>query len=359
MPSRVEFALVIPVHNEERYLPTLSESLRRQSCTDVPIVFVNNGSTDGSDALMRESDAARAGRWLCIDEPRVGKFSAMAAGADFCVQQLGARHVGFLDADSYPGEVDWLRTHARILADAHRDLGYIHSPYRYVGLEHLPTFAAAYAACAAVMRSIGETVGWFANSAGAVYASTVVMPFFRSASTATEIGLRCSLFALSEGLRASMNPGQVMTSARRIVASADNLHAWCFYARRFYVNKDINTTAKQTLNPPAPVADLPVEMVGRFFARQAIKFAARNLIPLALFDRSDHFTDRLSAVFDVVPDELIGGALRSFRFRTDLIFTDQFETLLAAIEQTPASAALAQRIDALMWAEYGPATGRP
>lgn len=53
---RSDFALVVPFHNEERHLSTLIESLRRQDHTDVPVVFVDNGSTDCSAALVRRCD---------------------------------------------------------------------------------------------------------------------------------------------------------------------------------------------------------------------------------------------------------------------------------------------------------------
>jgi glycosyltransferase involved in cell wall biosynthesis len=357
MPRGVELALVLPVHNEERYLPTAIDSLRTQHDSDVPVVFVNNSSTDGSAALLRQLAEVRTGQWTCIQEPKIGKFSAMAAGVDFCARQLGARHIGFLDADSYCAEANWLQTHAHILADARGDVGYIHSPYRYVGIEHLPTFAAAYHASAAVMHSISESVGWFANSAGSVFATAVLMPYFRTASITTELGLRCSLFALSEGQRAYFNPSSIMTSARRIVASAENLRAWCFYDRQFYLAKDINAAAKGALGPPVHLDDLPADMVGRFFTRQAIKFASRNLIPLALFDRNETFGDRLSAALGLDMHELVFGQLRPLRFRTDLVFTDQFEALLAAIERSPLTTTLAQRIESLMRAQHRDETG--
>src|SRR5437667_3189981 len=41
-------ALVVPFHNEERYLPTLIASLRGQRGHGVPVVFIDNGSTDRS-----------------------------------------------------------------------------------------------------------------------------------------------------------------------------------------------------------------------------------------------------------------------------------------------------------------------
>lgn len=357
MPRSIDLALVIPFHNEERYLPAAIDSLRNQSGTDVPVVFVNNGSIDGSAALLRQCAEVRAGHWTCIEEPQVGKFSAMATGAEFCAQHLGALHIGFLDADSYYGDATWLQTTVRILKQRRDAVGYIHSAYRYVGLQHMPTFAAAYHVCAVVMRSLSEDVGWFANSAASVYSTAVLIRYFRTASVTTELGLRCSLFALCAGQRAYFNPSPVMTSARRILANAENLHAWCFYARQFYLAKDINAAAKRTLNPPAYLDDLPADMVGRFFARQAIKFASRNLIPLALFDRSEELADRLSITFGLDMKQLISGELRPLRFRTDLVLTDRFEVLLGAIERAAVSTALAQRIERLMHTQYEAGTG--
>jgi Glycosyl transferase family 2 len=355
----VDLAVVIPFHNEERYLPTAIDSLRAQSGADVPVGLVNNASTDGSAALVRQCTEVQAGRWTCLEEPAIGKFSAMAAGVDFCARHFGARHVGFLDADSYYGNTGWLQTSAQILEHARADVGYIHSPYRYVGIEHMPSFAAAYQACAAAMRRISADVGWFANSAGAVYSTTVLTRYFRTASVTTELGLRCSLLALSEGQRAYFNPTPVMTSARRILASAENLSAWCFYARQFYLAKDINAATKRILSPAADLEDLRADMLGRFFSRQAVKFAARNLLPLALFDRSDEFGDRLSVAFGLDVKALLCGELRPLRFRTDLVLTDQFETLLSAVARAPLSFALAQRIEQTMRAQYEADIGVP
>jgi glycosyl transferase family 2 len=352
MPRGVSLALVIPFHNEARYLPIAMDALRNQDDADVPFIFVDNGSTDESAVLVRRCAEVQSGRWICIEEPTVGKFSAMATGANFCAQQLGVRHIGFLDADSHYADASWLRMSARILQQAGADVGYIHSPYRYVGVQHLPTFAAAYDACALVMRSLSEEVCWFANSAGSVYSAPVLMRYFRTAAVTTELGLRCSLLALSEGQKAVFNPSLVMTSARRIVANAANLHAWCFYARQFYLAKDINAPAKRVPDPPACLDDLPVGMVARFFSRQAIKFACRNLIPLTLFDRNDKVGERLSGALGPDLQELIHGELRPFRFRTDLVLTNQFEALLAAVERSPLSLALAERIERLMRSRY-------
>jgi hypothetical protein len=75
------------------------------------------------------------------------------------------------------------------------------------------------------------------------------------------------------------------------------------------------------------------------------------LIPLALFDKSDEFGERLGLAFGLDVGELIRGELRPLRFRTDLVLTNQFEALLSAITRAPLSSALVERIEEMMCAE--------
>ncbi len=47
-------SVVIPNWNGERFLATCLDSLRRQSCADMTVMVVDNASSDGSQALIRE-----------------------------------------------------------------------------------------------------------------------------------------------------------------------------------------------------------------------------------------------------------------------------------------------------------------
>src|SRR5262245_12381086 len=115
--------LVVPYHNEERYLPLLIESLRRQSATDIPVVFADNASTDAGASLVERCPEVAAGRWLTVAEPKIGKFHAMSMATNFCAERLGARWVGFVDADSHWLDDDWLGTWATIIREGGHDLG--------------------------------------------------------------------------------------------------------------------------------------------------------------------------------------------------------------------------------------------
>ncbi|MGH7963157.1 MAG: glycosyltransferase family A protein, partial [Candidatus Binatia bacterium] len=335
-------------YNEERYLPRLFDSLRTQSVEDIPVVFIDNASTDSSAALVQQCEEVQTGQWTCLEQRQVGKFSAMWTGTAFCVERLGVRYVGFLDADSYCADSNWVSNGARIVEDANCQFGYTYSPIAYCGFEHLPTFMTAYRAYEQVLRFVVEQVGWLANGLGFVCAAEVLMRYFQSAQITTEIDLRCSLLALSEGRQAYCNSTLLMTSGRRITVNARNFAAWCFYERAFYTQKDINARVKLDLNASANVEDLRPDMIGQFFQRRAVKVTCRHLIPLAIFDRSSLALERIKAVLGIDVTKQLDPLVKRFRGDPDFLLTDRFETMIRAIECHPASAALSNRIADLM-----------
>lgn len=50
----MKFLIIIPAHNEENNLPFTLDSLLHQSCKDFKIVVVNDGSTDGTQEVIRK-----------------------------------------------------------------------------------------------------------------------------------------------------------------------------------------------------------------------------------------------------------------------------------------------------------------
>ena len=49
-------SLIIPIYNAERYLAECLGSLARQTFRDFEVIAVNDGSTDGSLALLRRME---------------------------------------------------------------------------------------------------------------------------------------------------------------------------------------------------------------------------------------------------------------------------------------------------------------
>ncbi len=343
---RTPVVAVVAYHNEERYLPALIASLRAQRGAAVPVVFVDNASTDGSAALLRRCDEVHDGLWMCIEEPRVGKFFAMRTAAAFAADRFDAGHVAFLDADSYCADDEWLANGVRLAAKSR--CGYAYSPLRYFGAEHLPTFVAAYNAYETVLNDLIRRVGWLANGMGFLCAADVLRQYFESAQVTTEMDLRLSLLALCERRAALLNPSMIMSSARRIVVNRRNLEAWCFYDPAYYWQKDINTEIKLDLNAPAAVDDLHPDMVAQFFQRRSLKLASHHLAPLVIFDSSDGFLRRLSDAFGADIGVSLMRDLGHLRGQREPLLSNGFEVMIARIAAHPACMELGRRIASLM-----------
>lgn len=350
--SSPDIAIVVPFHNEERLLPNLIEALRAQSVQNVPIVFIDNASNDRSVTLIQGCQEVRTGKWTCIEEKTVGKVHAVKTATVFCTQELGVGNVGFLDSDSYPDDPAWVRTNVEIINSARGSLGYIYSPIDYFGFDALPVFKRAYHAYEQVLRLLVDNVGWLANGQGFVCSADLLEKYFREAEITTEFDLRCSLFALSQGRSAHLNPGLLMTSGRRTIVNAQNFAAWCFYGREFYAKKDINAPEKLDLNAPVPVEDLPQDKVEEFFKRRAIKITCRHLIPLVIFDRSAFYRERTKAVLGLDIAAQLDPTTRRLGESTEYLFTNEFDTMIQAIEQDPATIALAKSLEGLMGERY-------
>ena len=97
----MRFSVVIPVYNVERYLRDCLDSVRRQSYTDWEAVCVNDGSTDGSAAILEEY-AANDQRFKVVVQPNGGLSAARNTG----MAKAEGDYVVFLDSD------DWLEDHA-------------------------------------------------------------------------------------------------------------------------------------------------------------------------------------------------------------------------------------------------------
>jgi glycosyltransferase involved in cell wall biosynthesis len=343
-----DFALAVPFHNEERLLPDLVAALRAQSARDVPVVFVDNASTDGSLALIRACPEVASGQWTCIQERAIGKIHAVKAAADFCTRELGIGHLALLDADSRPLDPDWLRTGVEITSAGHGRVGYLYSPLTYFDFAAWPVFQRAYLAYESVHRFVIANVGWTANGQGLAFPTDLLATYLGKADVTTEFDVRCSLLALAQGRVACLNPGTIATSGRRATVNPRNFAAWCFYERDYYEKKDINDARKLDLDAPQPVGDLRSEQVERFFQRRALKLASRHLVPLALFDRSETYLGRMETVLGLDVAARLAPATRRLPDDDGYLFTRAFESMILAIERDPGTLDLADLLAAAM-----------
>ena len=95
----MRFSVVIPVYNVEPYLRECLDSMLGQTCADWEAVCVDDGSTDGSAAILADY-AARDSRFRIVTQANGGLSAARNTGLD----NAQGDYILFLDSD------DWLES---------------------------------------------------------------------------------------------------------------------------------------------------------------------------------------------------------------------------------------------------------
>ncbi|MEO1235937.1 MAG: glycosyltransferase family 2 protein, partial [Planctomycetota bacterium] len=116
-PTTPTISVLMPVYNCGVYLDAAVRSVRDQTWTDLELVAVNDGSTDGSlDVLQRHADEDE--RVVVIDQPNGGIVAALNAGLARCRGAFIARMDG--DDVAYPHRLErqlaWMRAHPEAVA---------------------------------------------------------------------------------------------------------------------------------------------------------------------------------------------------------------------------------------------------
>lgn len=109
-------SVLMPVYNAERYVAEAVESILSQTFDDFELVAVDDGSKDGSRAIL-EGYAARDARVRVISRPNTGIVGALNDGLAACRGELVAR----MDADDVATperlalQVAFLREHPEVV----------------------------------------------------------------------------------------------------------------------------------------------------------------------------------------------------------------------------------------------------
>ena len=112
----MKYSVIIPVYNAARTLRRCLDSLVDQSFDDYELLLINDGSTDGSDAICREY----ANAYSCIryfPKENGGVSSARNLG----LEQAKGEYILFVDSDDYVAET-YLETINRAVSETHPDL---------------------------------------------------------------------------------------------------------------------------------------------------------------------------------------------------------------------------------------------
>lgn len=87
-------SIIVPCFNAAKFVGQALDSARGQTCAEIEIIAVDDGSTDGTRAVL-EAHAARDGRVRVIAQPNRGESAARNAG----LRHAAAEYICFLDAD--------------------------------------------------------------------------------------------------------------------------------------------------------------------------------------------------------------------------------------------------------------------
>ena len=163
----MRFSIILPLYNKAPYVKKALESVCAQTWRDMELIVVDDGSTDGSAALVEQflHTASDAPSYRIITQPNSG----VAAARDKGVQQAGGEYVAFLDADDW-WEPAFLATMAQLIED-YPDAGLYATNYIYykpgkthVAIRHIPT------------GYINYPKAYTENGAMVVFTSAAVMP---------------------------------------------------------------------------------------------------------------------------------------------------------------------------------------
>ena len=99
-------SVIIPVYNKEEYLRQCVDSVLAQSCRDLEILLVDDGSTDESPAICRAYEKEDS-RVRVIEKENGGASSARNLG----IEEAKGEYIGFVDADDWiePGMYETLQ----------------------------------------------------------------------------------------------------------------------------------------------------------------------------------------------------------------------------------------------------------
>lgn len=99
----VRISIIVPVYNGEKHLSECIQSILDQSFTDIEVIVINDGSTDGSLSLIKRY-AQNDSRIVVINQKNKGVSAARNAG----LSKARGDYIMFVDADDYIARKDAL-----------------------------------------------------------------------------------------------------------------------------------------------------------------------------------------------------------------------------------------------------------
>ena len=96
MRTLAQVSVVIPIYNTEQYLRQCLDSVVGQTLTDIEVICVDDGSTDGSPPILAEY-AAQDSRFQIMTQENAGPGAARNSG----LRVSSGEYLIFLDSDDW------------------------------------------------------------------------------------------------------------------------------------------------------------------------------------------------------------------------------------------------------------------
>ena len=123
--EHMKYSVIIPAFNAEKTLRRCLDSLLRQDYQDVELLLINDGSTDGSESILREYSHR---------DPRIRAFSqenrGVSSARNLGLQKATGEYILFVDSDDY-AEPGYFEKLDHVLANGDPELVFL--SYRLVG----------------------------------------------------------------------------------------------------------------------------------------------------------------------------------------------------------------------------------
>ncbi len=103
-------SVIVPVYNTREYLKRCVDSLLKQTCSELEIILVDDGSTDGSGELC-DRFAAASPQVRVFHKENGGSSSARNLG----IANAGGDYIGFVDSDDYVDADMYERLYAGVM----------------------------------------------------------------------------------------------------------------------------------------------------------------------------------------------------------------------------------------------------
>lgn len=141
--AQPQVTIVIPNWNNIRWLPGCLDGLREQRYRDFQIILVDNGSTDGSVAFVRQ-------HYPQVQILTFAKNRGFAPAVNAGIQQSRSRYVALLNTDTIP-RPNWLLRLVETIESSPPDVGCLASKMLKLGNPN-------------VIDDAGDTLSWYGSA---------------------------------------------------------------------------------------------------------------------------------------------------------------------------------------------------